>query len=45
MKYGCPYIKLLNEYDIIPIESIADLVHIIPRFGHDNSFFVNLFLF
>ena len=45
IKYGCSYIKLTNEYDIIPIESIADLVHIVPHFGYDNSFFVNSFLF
>ncbi|CAB5389003.1 unnamed protein product [Rhizophagus irregularis] len=45
LKHGCPYVKLLDEYDIIPIESITDLIHVIPHFGHDNSFFVNSFLF
>ena len=45
IKYGCPYVKLLDEYDIVPIETIADIVHIVPHFGCDNSFFVNSFLF
>ena len=41
IKHGCSYIKSLVEHDIIPIESISDIVHIVPHFGHDNSFFVN----
>ncbi|CAG8670034.1 6999_t:CDS:2, partial [Cetraspora pellucida] len=31
-KYGCPYLQLTNVYNLIPIESINNLVHIVPQF-------------
>lgn len=44
-KYGCPYIKLVEIYNIIEVDAIQDVVHIIPRFNKDNEYFVNNFIF
>ena len=30
--YRCPKLLMLNEYDIVPLDSIKQAVHIIPRF-------------
>lgn len=45
IKYECPRMKLVNQYDIIPFDSIAGLVHMVKRFDHENEFFVNKFQF
>jgi hypothetical protein len=44
-KYGCPLLKLVNIYNLIEIEAIEDIIHIIPRFNKNNEFFVNKYLF
>jgi hypothetical protein len=44
-KFGCPLVKLVNDYDFIPVESIVELVHIVPRFDKSNEYFVNYFIF
>nr|CAG8481732.1 10798_t:CDS:2 [Entrophospora candida] len=33
-KYDCPHLKLLTEYNIIPLESIIEEVQIIKRFDY-----------
>jgi len=43
--YGCSRLKLINIYNIIDIEAIQDIEHIIPRFNLDNEYFVNKFIF
>jgi hypothetical protein len=43
-KYGCPYIKLTEIYNFVAIEAIQDVVHIIPRFGKSNEYFVNKYI-
>ena len=43
--YGCPRLKILKEYDIIPLDSIEQAVHIIPRFHKKNQFLVNRNIF
>ena len=43
--YGCPRLKMLNNYDIIPLDSIEQAVHIIPRFHKNNQFLVNRNIF
>ena len=43
--YGCPHIMLKNSYNLIDIEAIQDIVHIIPRFNSINEHFVNKFIF
>ena len=37
--YGCPRLKLLNDYDIVPLDSIEHAVHIIPIFHKKKSIF------
>ncbi|RHZ70976.1 hypothetical protein Glove_264g3 [Diversispora epigaea] len=42
---GCPYLKLLNSYDLVPLESINRIVHIIPDFSNSKYFFVDNYIF
>jgi hypothetical protein len=35
-KLGCPYMKLTNLYDIIPLESVVRNVHVVPDFNYNN---------
>jgi hypothetical protein len=42
--YKCPLLKRLQEFMFIPIESIQEVVHIIPRFNHNNQYLVNKFM-
>ncbi|CAB5365802.1 unnamed protein product [Rhizophagus irregularis] len=44
-KYGCSHMKLINSYDIIPFDSIVEVVHMVKRFDYQNEFFVNKFIF
>jgi hypothetical protein len=37
--YRCPKLLMLNEYDIVPLDSIKQAVHIIPRFHKKKSIF------
>jgi hypothetical protein len=43
--YGCPLLELTEIYNIIDIEAIQDIVHIVPRFDKRNEYFVNKFIF
>ena len=43
--WGCPRVKLINQYSCIPLESIDQTVHIVPRFGKENEYLVNNFIF
>jgi len=43
--YDCPHLKLIEMFTLVAIESIIELVHIIPRFGKENEYLVNKFLF
>lgn len=36
-KYECPHLKLMEMFTLVTIDSIAEPVHIIPRFGKENS--------
>lgn len=36
--------KLTDLYNFITIESIRDIVHIIPRFSKSNEYFVNKYI-
>jgi hypothetical protein len=44
-KYDCPLLKLTNEYNFVPVESIVELVQIIQRAEYQNEYFVNIFMF
>ena len=37
--YECPLLKLVDIYNLIEIEAIEDIVHIIPRFTKKDKFF------
>ena len=43
--YDCPQLYYSNEYNIIPIGSIDQEVHIIQRFDKKNRFLLNRFMF
>ncbi len=43
--HECSLLKLTEIYNIIDIEAIQDIVHIVPRFDKRNEYFVNKFIF
>jgi hypothetical protein len=43
--YGCPQLIYTEEYNTIPIGSISAEVHIVPRFGKENCFLLNKYMF
>ncbi|RIB06156.1 hypothetical protein C2G38_2054209 [Gigaspora rosea] len=43
-KFGCPYLQLTSIYNIIPIESINNIVHVVPQFDTTNSYYINIFI-
>ena len=43
--YECPLLEKTNMFNLIEIEAINDIIHIIPCFNIDNEFLVNKFLF
>ena len=43
-KLECPYMELLNSFDIIPLESILRTVHVVPDFNKNNRYFINNFI-
>ena len=44
-KYGCPFLKKVDHFQFIPISSINEVVHIVPRFDYFNSFYVNKYIY
>jgi hypothetical protein len=43
--YECPLLEKTNLFNLIEIEAIDDIIHIIPRFKKNDEFLVNKFLF
>ena len=43
--YECPQLYYTKEYNTIPIESINQEVHIVPRFDKENRFLLNKYMF
>jgi hypothetical protein len=43
--YGCPWLKLVDMYHLVPIEAIENIVHVVPRFDKDNEYFINKYIF
>lgn len=43
--YGYPQLYYDKEYNAIPIESINQEVHIVPRFNKENRFLLNKYMF
>ncbi|CAB5359327.1 unnamed protein product [Rhizophagus irregularis] len=44
-KYDCPWLKIINTYNFVPIESIIELVQVVQRAERQNEYFVNTFMF
>ena len=44
IRLDCPYMKMTDLYNLIPIESINETVHIVPQFDKINSYYVNTFV-
>ena len=44
-KYSYPHLYYTKEYNIIPIESIEQEVHIVLRFDKKNLFLLNKYMF
>ena len=36
--------KLLNSFDIIPLESVIINVHVVPDFNKDNRYIINNYI-
>ncbi|UZO03189.1 uncharacterized protein OCT59_023598 [Rhizophagus irregularis] len=43
-RLDCPYMKMTNLYNLIPIESINEIVHVIPQFEKVDSYYINTFV-
>ena len=43
--YEYSHIRLKELYNFVVIEAIQDVVHIVPRFGKTNEYFVNKYIF
>jgi hypothetical protein len=44
-KYSCPLLQITDMYNVIPIESIIELVQVIQRAEKQNEYFVNIYMF
>jgi hypothetical protein len=45
LKYDCQYMKIIQMFTIIAIDSIIELVHVISCFEKSNECFINMFIF
>ena len=44
-KYDCPLLQNIGMYNVVPIESIIELVQVIKRTEKQNEYFVNIYMF
>ena len=44
-KYDCPLLQKISTYNIIPVESIIELIQVIERAEKQNEYFVNIYMF
>jgi hypothetical protein len=44
-KYDCPLLQTTDTYNVVPIESIVELVQVIQRAEQQNEYFVNIYMF
>ena len=44
-KYDCPLLHITNMYNVVPVESFIELMHIIQRAEKQNEYFVNVYMF
>ena len=43
--YECAYLKSTEIYNLVDVEAIHNIVHIIPRFDKNNEYLLNNFIF
>ena len=44
-KYDCPLLQKISTYNIIPVESIIELIQVVERAEKQNEYFVNIYMF
>ena len=44
-KYDCPLLQITNGYNVMPVESIIELVQVVQRAEQQNEYFVNVYMF
>lgn len=44
-KYDCPLLQLTDTYNVVPVESIIEVVQIVQRAEQQNEYFVNIYMF
>jgi len=45
-EFGCPILKLTDQYTCVYLDSVDMSVHIIPRNNHENNiYFANKYIF
>ena len=44
-KFNCPYLKRTDQFTLISIEAVDNVVHVVKRFCKQNTYFVNYYLF
>jgi hypothetical protein len=44
-KYDCPLLQITNTFNVVPIESIIELIQVFKRAEQQNEYFVNIYMF
>lgn len=44
-KYDCPLLQNISTYNVVPVESIIELIQVVKRAEKQNEYFVNMFMF
>ena len=44
-KYNCPLLQITNGYNVVPVESIIELVQVVQWAEQQNEYFVNVYIF
>ena len=44
-KYDCPLLQNVSAYNVIPVESIIELIQVVERAEKQNEYFVNMYMF
>ena len=44
-KYDCPLLQITDAYNVVPVESIVELIQVIQRAEHPDEHFINIYMF
>ena len=44
-KYDCPLLRKISMYNVVPVESIIELIQVIKRAEKQDEYFVNMYMF